>query len=234
MKIQVYKCRFTGKIFEMADVKKYKKHLKDLRKEQKEKRKLDNIKKTFATWLATERAKITNVEQIIPWFLKNQRHIMDAHNAGCKSYRTWDTDKFHEADNFTDLKLSVKFDRCVSNSHVCPDTGVTNWCGRDAGPRGYSGFYGNINGVLQRDRKHNSAYPYGSALNLVGLKTGSGGGGNDHWSYEVSIFDADWPGLVETIYWPSLMEHLHESANIDEHNRYMCEQEAIVRRLKGV
>jgi hypothetical protein len=214
VKIAVQKCRFTGKIFEMKDRAKYMAHLKELRAKMKTDRHLAKVNTDFASWLAEEKKKIIDVDMIIPWFLENQRYIMDANNAGIHGSRHSSHDKFYKDDKFENMTLKVDYRQSCSNSHTCPDNGVTNWCSKDNNlPTGYKGWHGHIGGSLKRLPRHNSSYPFSNALNIVGLKTGSGGGGNEHWSYDLNIFLDDWPGL---------------QAAVD-----IMEQEQIVQRLKG-
>lgn len=199
MKVLVYKCRFTGKLFEEKNRKKYIAHLKKLRATMAEQRRIEYTKKTFKQWLVNEKKKIHRPEDIPEWFMKNQRTIMDAMNAGfgdgvLNRYEFYSTDKF--------IKLSFSnlcYNRLASNSHVRPDNGVGNWCGQDkTKPTGYKGWTGRVDGVLTRLPKHSSSYPYAGALNAIGIKTGAGGGGNSNWGYGVTIFVDDWPGLQVT------------------------------------
>lgn len=200
MRVQVHKCRVTGKIFEEKDRAKYILHLKTTRANQKEERLHKKIRNEFAVWLKKERSEIYDPEDIIPWFLKNQRYIMDAANA----IKFTNDDKrwrrgFHPDDKFTKIELKVKYNYFVSNSHQCPDNGVTNWCAKNPGVTSYPGWEGSIKGTLERPKKYDGNYPYSEALEVVGLKTGSGGGGNQGWQYDVKIFLADWPGLGQIL-----------------------------------
>ena len=209
MRIQVRKCPFTGRIFEEKDKNLYIEHLKKIREGQQEKRKNKNYRKEFRTWLINERANICSIEDIVPWFLKNQKYIMKACNNIKYSFDIDDefssissitNDRFYPNDIFSDMKISAKYNPYVSNSHSCPDNGVTNWSAQNKSlPASYPGFEGSITGKLNRLPKHMSSYPYNSALNIVGIKTGTGGGGNDSWMYGVKIFLDDWPGLRQQL-----------------------------------
>lgn len=211
----VRKCRFTGEIFEEKDRKKYIAHLKKLRVALAEERKIERTKKTFKQWLAKEKKKILRPEDIPEWFLKNQRTIMDGANAGFGD-RPFKNDRFFITDEFTKFVFtSLRYSNEASNSHVHPDKGVGNWCGEDPNkPTGYKGWTGHVDGVLKRMPQHDSSYPYSGALNAVGIKTDSGGGGNKNWGYGFTIFLDDWPGLKHTV---------------DE-----MEQQQVVNKLKGV
>lgn len=203
MRIQVRKCPFTGKIFEEKDIGKYLWHLKVLRDQQKEERLHQRLRDEFKGWLQAERAKVQYVADIIPWFIANQRQLMDAANAISLNSRY---DKkyarcFMPEDRFANLKFeNVRYDPLISNSHECPDNGVLNWNEKDlTKPTSYPGWRGYIRGSLIRNPKHDYSYPYGDALKIAGIKTGSGGGGNKGWGYDFRIFLDDWPGLQQEI-----------------------------------
>lgn len=199
MRVQVRKCRYTGKIFEEKDLKKYAIHLRNLRAERAEKRKLDKVRATFTAWLNREKKKILHPEDIPAWFLKNQRKIMDAVNAGFGD-RAFSSDGFFNTDEFTKFSFeSVRYSKTVSNTHVCPKGGVLNWSREDDKPKGYPGWNTHVNGTLKRNKNHMGSYPSSGALNAVGLRSGSGGGGNESWGYGISIFLEDWPGLKQTV-----------------------------------
>lgn len=203
MRVQVRQCPFTGKIFEEHQLKKYVAHLAEVREGMKEKRKHNHLRKTFKEWLRKEKQKIVSIDMVVPWFLENQRTIMDAHNA--LGNVDWDG-KFYKTDKFTELSMTATYNNHVSNSHQCPDIGVTNWCAYDTTKTtGYPGFSGYVKGKLVRAKQHDSEYPYSGALKLVGIKTGSGGGGNSSWEYDCKLFLADWPGLSQQLLVNKLM-----------------------------
>jgi hypothetical protein len=214
MRVQVRKCPFTGKIFQEKDIGKYILHLLDVRETKQEARHLARVKNTFNKWLLKERTRITTIDEIAPWFMDNQQYIMDAHNSGINGQRHFSTDKFYKGDKFVNVKFHATYRPYVSNTHVCPDNGITNWGSEHDKPTGYKGWKGSISGTLKRSPKHDSSYPYGNAINIIGIKTGGGGGGNGNWSYEASVFLDDWPGL--------------------KHEIELMERDQIVNRLKGV
>lgn len=199
MKIEVYKCRFTGKLFELKQKKSYIKHLEELRKDMKAEREFARIRNTFAAWLAAEKEKIVHVDMIVPWILKNQRYLMKSCNA--LNVHAWSGDKFHPVtDEFTKMTLKATYNPLVSNTHTCPHNGVTNWGGRVPGaPHGYPGFRIEIAGCLKRHKKNMGSYPYSGVLKLIRIHTSCGGGGNENWSYSGEIFLADWPGLGQQL-----------------------------------
>ena len=213
MKILVNKCPDTGELFE--DDKAYKNHRRKILRAQKKQEEFSLAQAEFNKWLDTEKEKIHNIDKVAPWFLANQRIIMDAMNAGYKTgwnYRGWD--KFVPEDIFTKLVITGIYRPELSNSHNHPRNGVSNWCGRrDDLPKFYPGFKIRVSGTLERPPRQNYKYPYSDALNLVGILTGTGGGGNSDFGYDGEIFLDDWPGLKEQI--------------------RIMEEDQIVNRLKG-
>lgn len=206
MKIQVYKCRFTGKLFEEKDKAKYIKHLLELRESLRSQRNYERTRNTWKQWLDAERAEVRRIDDIPAWFLANQRKIMDACNAIKFDNRFDRRNAFVKEDKFTKLEWqSCRYDACTSNSHVCPDNGVSNWCAKEKSkPIGYPGYKGYLKGSLARPAKHQHTYPYSEALNLVGIKTGTGGGGNNDFGYEFTVFLDDWPGVAEGLVFETL------------------------------
>lgn len=202
MKIQAYKCRFTGKVFELSQKDKYITHLKELRKEMNKKRKYASIKKIHYDWLAAEKEKIVHIDMIVPWILKNQKHLMEAFNA----LRIDPSSKFYtKTDEFTSITLSAKYSTHVSNGWSRPHNGVKNWCGQHKDlPTGYPGFVGRMSGILKRDRKHGGQYPYGNLMRMIGINAECGGGGNESWVYDIKLFLADWPGLSQSVLFDTL------------------------------
>ena len=198
MRVQARQCPFTGKLFKEENIEKYILHLEKVRNLNREKNLHIYLRSTFKDWLAEEKKSIISVDMIVPWFLKNQRHIMDAAN----SMNVSDREKFYVDDNFTEIELTNSYyTSYLSNTHSCPDTGVTNWGGKNTNlPIGYKGWAAIISGTLDRKSKYMYEYPVSRALNLVGIKTGTGGGSNNGFQWSCSVFLDDWPGLQEAIY----------------------------------
>ncbi len=208
MKITAYKCKYTGKVFE--DRSKYIKHLHRLRCNLRAAREEARVNAAWEEWIKAERAAIQYARDIPEWFLKNQKVIMAATNT---QFSRDNRNRFVSDDVFTALSMDVDFFPLVSNSHACPANGKTNFMRLPELPTGYPGWTGRLTGSLKRPDTCDYWYPYGAALNKVGIHTHGGGGGNKFFGYNISIFLADWPGLQ------------HE---IDE-----AEQAAIVKRLIG-
>lgn len=156
---------------------------------------IERIHTEWKSWLKAEKLKITHPSQIPDWFLTNQKKIMEGANA-TPGIKYWHYPKFVEQDNFEGLCFdSCLFKELVSNSHSCPEDGIENFMRDPSKPLGYVGWTGYLAGSLKRPSGLDSSYPYGAALNAVGIHTGSGGGGNRHFRYDFRIYVADWPGL---------------------------------------
>lgn len=229
------KCPFTGKIFDESRIEEYILHLLNTREEMRRKRAQKSLALTFHDWLHEEKLKLTHPSQVPDWLLENQQKIMDAINAGCrpKHHHWWDRDLFKPEDKFTKIVWTREcvFQDVLSNSHSCPDNGVENFMGDKDKPRGYPGWQTYIAGTLKRNKKNSGSYPYSSLLNMVGIKTGSGGGGNENWSYDAKVFLADWPGFQVEV--DKIMEQRRIDGIEAERQRIIREENEIIRRLKG-
>lgn len=223
MKIKAYKSARTGDIFEKR--KDYKKHVLAIRKGRMQARAARDEKIREMKWFYEERAKIQFVEDIIPWIMDNQIALIKL----CNKYgdRCWFDRKMKpDTDEYTKMEFSKYWDTpgiltysdTISNTHECPDNGVTNWGGKNPdAPTSYPGFSGRIEGTLKRARKDMADYPTSDFLKFIGIKTGSGGGGNEHWGYDCRVFIDDWPGIKARI----------------EAERYEYNKDLIAYKLKG-
>jgi hypothetical protein len=117
------------------------------------------------------------------------------------------------------LKIThrLQWNDSVSNSHSCPVGGVTCWSSheaKDGRPRGYPGWQGQIEWLVEWPKEFDSMY-LGSDLFSKGTfrsgrqraHTGTGGGGGGHFnkefntwcqrpSYDFRIYASDWPGMA--------------------------------------
>jgi hypothetical protein len=122
---------------------------------------------------------------------------MDVYNA-INEKNAWHGN-FYTGDEFISFEFeNWNYSNLVSNSHVCPDNGKTNWGGHKKDtPRGYPGYSLRLSGKYKRNKKYNSGFPYTELFTLVGIKTCGGGGGLTSFQYSASIFLDDWPGLKQ-------------------------------------
>ncbi len=199
MKIEAWKSEHTGEIFEREA--EYKKHMRAENAAIRKQKTYDDAKAVFFNWMAKEKEELITVDMIVPWILKNQKALMEGFNKFGKGYGWGGNDKFHpETDKITKIVLDVKYSPKVSNSHSCPRGGVTNWCAKNPHlPTSYPGFAGRLEGVLKRDNRHMGQYPMGDFLDMIGLRQGTGGGGNDRWGWDTKLFLDDWVGLSQTV-----------------------------------
>lgn len=78
-----------------------------------------------------------------------------------------------------------------SNSHSAPLGKMTNYHHDSNHPSGYPGYRGHISYQMIDDSGGGS-----NIFRQTGINTGSGGGGGIKYTYEVTLFAADWPMLV--------------------------------------
>lgn len=195
--ILVWKCPTTGKLFEEQTV--YKNHLATLARDRRKVKQQNHIKNTFYDWLDHQRTNVVlSVDDIPQWILDNQQILKDAANVLSDYYS-----KFKDSDRYTQIKFSnVRWNANLSNSHSCPKGGVQNWRGNETfadgtpKPIGYPGWYINLSGSLQRNKKDMGSYPYSEVFKVIGIHTGSGGGGNENFGYDAKIFAEEWPGAA--------------------------------------
>lgn len=157
------------------------------------------VKDTFNQWLSNEKSKITNVDLVLPWFNNNQQTIMDAVNAGCRSNMHSFNAEYVDNDRYTKLDMNVQFTPFCSNTHACPENGVSNWSSDPTLPRHYKGWIGRLTGSMVDNKINKSRYPLSAAFDLVGIKTGGGGGSSTRFGYSVTLFLDDWPGLQKQV-----------------------------------
>ena len=204
--IIAWQCAKTQKVF--TEKEDYSKHLRRLAAANRKAKQYADLKSSFYTWLAAEKENIFSVNDIAPWVILHQRKLMDAANAlHIYSFN----DKFFDDDEYTQFfTADMRYSSSVSNSHSCPHNGVQNWGGdvklKDGSPapRGYPGWSGRIGGTLKRNKGRMSSYPATNILKLIGLHTGTGGGGNNSWGYDCRIYLADWPGLSNQLVFDKL------------------------------
>jgi len=195
-KSKAYICPWTDKLY--ATKSSYVKHLKALRVERMHRRAkyLRHQRKLEDLWNQPD------FDSVIKWIHFNPEVFWE--NAKRRGWASdgakWD--KIRDTFTITIEHLSLSYSDCISNSHSCPHTGVTNWSGDEKlkdgtpAPKGYPGFRGRITFKTSHE-------PYSFSSNILketGIHTGSGGGGgNNNYSYSVIFFLDDWPGIANRI-----------------------------------
>lgn len=190
--VTAFKCPWTNKIFSTKES--YVDHLKTIRETRiRQAIRARNRHKTFE-----ELINQPSFEKIIEWIESHPGFFFDraVQYRGRNNYQ-------HLREQFT-IKityLDVAWSTCVSNSHSCPRSGITNWEGRDylkdgtPAPRGYAGWAGRIEFQLSHDVGFGS-----DVFRDVGIHTGTGGGtGDNRYGYNVRFFASDWPGLEKNL-----------------------------------
>jgi hypothetical protein len=109
--------------------------------------------------------------------------------------------KLYNLQELTDFKLrisslTVSYEEKVSNSHHCPRNGVTNWYATLSLPTGYPGWRGTIEFEILPESA-NELVSVVHMLSNVGINLGSGGCNDKvHYTFDVTFFEEDWPGLI--------------------------------------
>ena len=209
--VLVWKCPKTSKLFEDQDA--YKKHLVVLAQARRKIKHQNMIKNTFFEWLDDQRENVVmNVNDIPEWLMTNQQTIMDAVNAIPGQWASFG-DKFADGDLFTKIELERPYwGGNISNSHSCPKGGVQNWGAKGTfadgtpKPTGYPGWSTRINGSLKRNKKNMSSYPASGLFKIVGIHTGTGGGGNESFGWDAKIWAEEWPAAASAITFQKLVD----------------------------
>ncbi len=221
--ITAYKSDTDGKIFE--DKAKYTAHLRKLARHRNAQKRLQIAEAAKdAAWaeLYEREQSIDNWCQMV---IDNQ-HLFWAEAAAGDPY-DWDcVGKKHgrsknamivPVPKLLKITHQLRWSEMVSNSHSCPVGGVTCWSSleaEDGRPRGYPGWQGQIEWLVEWPRELDGIY-LGSDLFSRGTfrsgrqraHTGSGGGAGGHFnkefntwcqrpSYDFRIYASDWPGMA--------------------------------------
>jgi hypothetical protein len=207
MKIMVWKCDHTGKLFEDHD--KYKKHLRKLANTRRVRKSLEIEENARKEWWAYAQNLEMGIDELVAFIIKNQdKFWVEASKA--EAYDWKDVGKRTYKNIVMPVPVlssfrvfSLSWSDSVSNSHRCPKDGVTNW-GRHADqPTGYPGWRGRVEWSIEWPKQFEHCY-IGSDLfsgDLTRIHTGTGGGGGwkdglQSFGYDVTIFASDWPGLA--------------------------------------
>jgi hypothetical protein len=223
MIITAYKSEADGKIFE--DKSKYQAHLRKLARHRLAQKKLMIARELKDAAWAELYEREQSIDDWMQMVIDNQ-HLFWAEAADSNPY-DWERVgmKLGRGKNAHNLPMprvlkithSLQWSDSVSNSHSCPHNGVTCWSSneaRDGRPRGYPGWHGHIEWLVEWPKEFDGIY-LGSDLFSGGsfrsgrqrAHTGTGGGAGGHFNkefntycqrpqYDFKIFAADWPGLA--------------------------------------
>lgn len=206
-----YQCPWTGRI--VATKRSYVKHLKDLRKDRIHKA----IKERKFNLLGENFRNQSNFNKIIDWIHLHPEWFLEnsMRNDDCRSERY--NKKLFDKFSIEMINLNLRWSSHVSNSHSCPLNGVTNWCNSyDDRPTGYPGWQGRIK------FKTTCEIPgFMSALfKNTGINLGSGGGGGQYYTYDVSIFVDDWPKLRKATHLSLLKNNTYSENFVYTNEKY--------------
>ena len=186
MRVQVRKCRLTGEIFEEGDLERYAVHLRELRAHRhKERVRQANIQ-SLHKWLWAEKQHILTVDQIPEWIIANQRKLMRFSNGILPEHN-----RFYTSDQI--LSLTFTRHRLDSHSHSYVQHGPLV---PSDDTRRYIGYF---KSSLKRSKQNDWRYPLNEMLNMIGLFTASGGGGNISAGYSFYIYLSDWSGIADQL-----------------------------------
>lgn len=201
MKIVAWKAK-DGKIFEFEDD--YKAHYRKIRKQElmviAQKKAVDLQKVWFEEnfW-----NKCKSVAQILRAVEISSQILYERQ----KESRPWGRKTKLPHDYAVEFESSrYRASPSVSNSHNCPEGGVTNWYGKPDLPKGYPGYSGRFDYVI----KHSDTVDTLGSDFFKGTRihTGGGGGGGakpvskggraSRYGYDFRIFFDDWSALKKS------------------------------------
>jgi uncharacterized C2H2 Zn-finger protein len=185
--IDAYRCPWTKEVFQYKSD--YTKHLRYVRHNIHAK-----IRKQINDAKLIELSLQLSFENIISWIETNRAFFFNRLAAQDQRVKPDDYEKFYI--KITKLVIT-RYDH-ISNSHYCPRGGVSNWTrsarlpNGDPAPTGYPGWQGDIDYKIAKLPGLAS-----DAFRGIGIHTGSGGArGGNVFSYDVRLFDDDWPGVA--------------------------------------
>jgi hypothetical protein len=205
--ILVWKSDADGKLFE--DKAKYTSHLRKLARERTRTRKIQemrNAREQFLIDMGKNVTSIAELEQFVAnnwaWFFLN----------GLSHEWSGDKKSYKDVHTLVGFKLDgMYWNANISNTHAAPrNGGITNWSREADKPKGYPGWGGTLNIKVRTPQKTYKREPYyedgfGSGyVDDTTIFTGSGGGGGckdgvTSYRYDVKLFAADFPGMVEAL-----------------------------------
>jgi len=205
-KVIAYQSTFDKKVFRFDQRDMYIKHLKTLRQKNTDKRRIIKARREFELFRTGAADSLSTVEEIEKWVIDNMETIAYSQMATASH----GIDKLSPDSKMIKISFeNLKRYNSVSNSHNAPRNGVTNWGNQNKDrPSGYPGLHGRLHMLLETPDSYGSCN-ISSILTKLGICTGSGGSGSFYskqvktktqisLSYEVTLFDADWPCLAVT------------------------------------
>ena len=212
MKITVWKCDHTGKLFE--DHSKYKRHLRKLARERQQRRKMEIVVSEADAWWAAAYEREMSISEFKNFIIENQsRFWQEAARAEGYNWNRVGKSSRGVVCPVPRLLEFAKFDLVwsdsVSNTHSCPHNGVMNWGCKDDKPTGYPGWRGRVEWIVEFPEEWSGVYLGGDLFRgqRTRCHTGTGGGGSSghnkqynchtqQYGYDFRVYAADWTGMA--------------------------------------
>jgi len=189
MKVTVYKCPWTGKLFEHGAP--YGEHLEKLRTKQRWEREKARIDAMFDEFVAPL-YQLETTDQIAHWLTKHYMKI--ALHFGPR----WPGRKevIPTASDYVVFEIPpLTFKRECSTTHCAPIGQRTTGWHRETNPHvPEAGWYGKII-MHSQGKAYNIGFCDSDHLKKIGINTGGGGGSGGKLSYELTLFTKDFPKL---------------------------------------
>lgn len=200
--VLVWKSDEDGKLFE--DKIKYQKHLRKLAAKRREVRKIEEVKRSRLEFLQ-RMGQVASIEELNQFIKDNWAWFFSNGLTRAWVYQLSKATEFHE---YVEVKLvDMRFGN-YANTHSCPiNGGVQNFMQRDDAPKNYPGWRGRITIKVKPGMQKYKGTTYmkdgfgSDYFSNTGICTGSGGGGGGDgyksYSYDCTIYGADFPVMWE-------------------------------------
>lgn len=197
MKVTARKCPVTGRLFD--NLEKYRGHLIAVRRSRNNNRQLNQatlLADQAITW-ATQN--VASADEFENWFRDNWSVLA---TRGIGRSGLWSNKRKIVIPQLAGVRMKINFSPMASNTHSCPQGGVTNWRRHHNMPRGYPGWEGNLS---WRHDSANQCSGLGSDIfRDTVIHTGTGGGAGDGYQYSVTLWADDWPAWNRQHTWDIL------------------------------
>lgn len=208
MRVQVYKCRFTGALFQTK--RKFAQHLKKLRKKQRTERELVRAERYFDEFFFNMRQTVGSVDELMEFIMVNW--IRFCRNSVIRQRRIYWGERGRKVDEdlyptLEDIRIQLSYVQKINNTHSCPKNGVINWLREPDKPLHYPGWSGQISYRLKYPGKEPDFMGFSSDMfRGTGIDIGSGSGSRDNFTYSLNLFYDDWPQMAKKVTFKFLNE----------------------------
>lgn len=181
--VQAYQCAFTGELFaERAD---YCAHVKEVGLQRGRDKRIERLEAEFQRKVA-QLSRSGSFSEIEEWIEANGHDLVARNQWGSPWADFVDRNIGHNG-YVRNVRFSLTYSDCVSNTHTCPRGGVQNWHRDPALPGSYPGWEGRVK------FETNGSFCFAG----TGINTGTGSGNHlGRYSCEVRLFSSDFPNLA--------------------------------------